>query len=567
MANDERMLPFTDEPRSELERTIEELVDRAHRVLSTQGRLRNLLQANRAVVEQLDLEQVLRKIVDAAVSLVDAGYGALGVIAPDGHLEKFVHVGIPDAESAAIGHLPEGHGILGAVIETGAPIRLENLDHDPRSTGFPAHHPAMHSFLGVPIRVRDEVYGNLYLTNRASGPFTREDEELVTALAATAGIAIENARLFDESRRRQRWSAALADVTGALLSGESDDLLDVVAEGIASVIDADLVCVIIPAADPGRLRVDIARGRGAAQLQGRDFARSGTLAARALDTGSVASSDGDAADAMYAGQPRSGPTVALPLSAFGHALGVLTVTRAEASARFSESELGMAADFASQASVAIELARARADRSKWELVDERNRIARDLHDHVIQRLFASGMTLQSAAATLPEPARSVIGEQVGMIDTAIAEIRTAIFTLTSHSRPGTPTLRHRVFDVVVDVSPALAATPHLTFGGPVDLLVSPDLADDVVGVVREALTNIARHASAPSSVVDITVSDDNLTISVTDDGDGIDPDHSRSSGLANLAERASQRGGHFSVAPGVGGGTRLEWSVPLGDAA
>ena len=566
MASNERMLPFADEPRSELERTIEELVDRAHRVSSTQGRLRNLLQANRVVVEQLDLAQVLHKIVEAALSLVDARYGALGVIAPDGHLEQFIHVGIPDGEAVAIGHLPEGHGILGAVIESGAPIRLENLEHDPRSVGFPAAHPAMDSFLGVPIRVRDVVFGNLYLTNRASGPFTQEDEDLVTALAATAGIAIENARLFDESRRRQRWSAALAGVTSALLSGESDDLLDVVAEGIASVIDADLVYVIVPASDPGMLRVDIARGHGAAQLQGRTVARSGTLAARALDTGAVASSDGDAPNSLYEGQPGSGPAVALPLNAFGQALGVLTVTRAEGSARFSEPELGMAADFASQASLAIELARARAERSKWDLVEERNRIARDLHDHVIQRLFASGITLQSAAATLPEPARSVVGGQAEMIDVAIAEIRTAIFTLNSRARQSTPTLRHRVFDVIVDVSPALVATPHLTFGGPVDLLVPQDLADDVVGVVREALTNVARHASAPSSAVDITVADHSLTISVTDDGDGIDPEHTRSSGLANLDERASQRGGRFSVKPAPGGGTRLEWTVPLMDA-
>ncbi|HAM25798.1 MAG TPA: hypothetical protein DCP11_03615, partial [Microbacteriaceae bacterium] len=203
MTSDDDSLTFPDEPRAELDRALSELVARAQEVLTTQGRLRALLRANQAVVEQLDLPVVLRRIVESAVGLVGAQYGALGVIAPQGGLEQFINVGMTPDEVTAIGHLPEGHGLLGALIDNPRPIRLQHLSEDPRAAGFPAEHPAMDSFLGVPVRVRDEVYGNLYLTNQSSGGFSKEDEELVTALAATAGFAIDNARLFAETRRRQ----------------------------------------------------------------------------------------------------------------------------------------------------------------------------------------------------------------------------------------------------------------------------------------------------------------------------------------------------------------------------
>src|SRR3954452_7736961 len=364
---------FPDGPRSELERTIGDLVERAQEVLKTQGRLRSLLQANRIVVEELELEHVLRKIVEAAVALVDAQYGAVGVIAPDGHLEQFIHVGMPPEQADAIGHLPDGHGLLGAVIDERRPIRLEHLSGDPRSAGFPAHHPEMDGFLGVPIRVRDEVYGNLYLTNRVGGPFSQEDEELIVALAATAGVAIDNARLFDETRRRQRWSAALAEVTSALLSGGSDDVLGVVADRVASVIDADLVCVVVPL-DEHTLLIDTARGEGSADILGRQYPAAGSIVSAALDSGQVVSSDIQVTAPTFPDRPPEGPTVAIPLTAFGRPLGALTISRAEGGSGFTTAELEMAADFAVQASVAIELARGRADRQRLELVEDRNRI-------------------------------------------------------------------------------------------------------------------------------------------------------------------------------------------------
>jgi signal transduction histidine kinase len=552
---------FSDAPRSELERTIEDLVESAQKVLVTQGRLRNLLQANRIVVEELEIEQVLRRIAQAAVSLVNADYGALGVIAPDGHLEQFIHVGISEEDAAAIGHLPEGHGLLGAVIEEGTAIRLEHLDDDPRSVGFPAHHPQMDGFLGVPIRVRDEVFGDLYLTNRGGGRFSREDEELVTALAATAGVAIENARLFDESRRRQRWSAALAEVTSALLSGESDNVLGIVADRVASVIDSDLVCVVVPDGNDD-LVIEAARGEDSLELLGRRYHAESSLVGKALDSGQVASSLRQSPRPELHYEPHLGPTVAIPLVAFGRPLGALTISRKDFSARFTAADLEMAADFAVQASVAIELARGRADRQKLDLVEDRNRIARDLHDHVIQRLFGSGLSLQAIASASPEPIQLRIGEQVDAIDAAISEIRTAVFTLTSRSSDA-PALRHRILDIVADASPGLVRAPRLSFGGPVDLLIDGELADDVVAVVREGLANVIRHSGAETTDVSITVDDELVVVMIDDDGRGLPLGSRRASGTKNLADRATARRGKLTLSTRDTGGTHLHWTARL----
>jgi GAF domain-containing protein len=181
---------FPDDSRAELDKALDDLMVRARDVLATQGRLRALLRANQAVIEHMELPLVLRRIVEAAVELVGAQYGALGVLSADGGLEQFINVGMSPELVHHIGHLPEGHGLLGALIDDPHPIRIPELSADPRSVGFPDGHPPMSSFLGVPIRVRDEVYGNLYLSNQASGEFSEDDEQLVTALAATAGIAI-----------------------------------------------------------------------------------------------------------------------------------------------------------------------------------------------------------------------------------------------------------------------------------------------------------------------------------------------------------------------------------------
>ncbi|MGV8885601.1 MAG: GAF domain-containing protein [Microbacteriaceae bacterium] len=519
-------LSFADDSRPDLEHTIDQLVASANRVLATQGRLRHLLDANRSVVEELDLQQVLLRVVEAAVSLVDAQYGALGVIAQDGHLEQFIHVGIPESDVAAIGPLPEGHGLLGAVIEAAGPIRLEHLARDSRSSGLPEHHPQMEGFLGVPIRVRNEVYGNLYLTNRRDGAFTQEDEDLVTALAATAGVAIDNARLFDESKRRQRWSIVAAEVTSAIAESGATDPWKTVVERMSTIVDADLVCVVM--ADE-------------------------TSGTRAADDSTPPGNDSTV----------SGPTLSIPLTMPDGSLGALALSREQGSRTFSTTDIAMASDLVAHATVAIELAHARATSVQLQLVDDRNRIARDLHDHVIQRLFAAGLGLQSLVERSQPELRESLTEQVDAIDAAITDIRTAVFTLGSRSRTGSPSLRSRVLDVVAEITPHLPSTPRLTFGGPVDLTIAGELASDVVAVVREGLSNIARHAHATESSVDVSIVDDAVIVRIEDDGVGIPDPLPRSSGTANLAERATHYGGSLSLSKRMPRGTELVWRTPL----
>lgn len=530
-------------------------------------RLRRLLDVVPQVIGELDLAHVLERIIEAAVDLVDARWGALGVIGSDGGLEQFVHVGMAPPEVTAIGHLPEGHGILGAVIDSGEPIRLAHLSEDSRSTGFPRHHPHMDAFLGVPIRIRDRIFGNLYLTNHDGGPeFSEEDQRLVGSLAAVAAVAIENARLYDESVRRERWSSALAEVTAALLSEDTVDILAVLAERVASVIESELVSVVVAdGTDDGEpmLRVDTARGVGAEELVGRRFAAEGTLSGRAIASGAIASLDAtDPRDSVV----REGPSaaMALPVRAGDQVLGALSVYRAPGAPRFTDAERAMASEFALQAGVAIELTRGRADRQRLLLVEDRSRIARDLHDHVIQRLFGTGLALQAVGARNPGAAEA-IGAQVDAIDAAIGEIRTAIFALAP--RPGSDgALRHRLLDVATEAAHGLENPPLMTFAGPVDLLITGQLADDVLAVVRESLANAARHARATRVEVAVAVDDERVVVTIDDDGIGVPDAVHRASGSRNLDDRARRRRGSFDLSRRPEGGTRARWSVPVGAA-
>lgn len=549
-------LTFPERSRSNLDETIQRLVTEAQGVLAAQSRLRNLLRATRIVADELELSVVLERIVEAAVELVGARYGALGVIGPDGSLEQFIHVGLAPELVAQIGHLPRGRGVLGALIDEQAPIRLEHLSDDPRSIGFPDGHPPMDSFLGVPVRVRNETFGNLYLTEHADGPFSEEDQELLVALAATAGAAIDHARLYDETKRRQRWAEASAEITAALLSEHTEDSLDLLIERVSTLADADLVCIVTPV-DESTLRVDRARGEFAMDAVGREFPRMGSASGRALEAGQPVLAESTAFI-----DPRLGMTIAVPLVPTGDVTGVLTASRTPQRPSFTESDLGMIADFAGQASVAIRLVDAREDRERLALVDERARIARDLHDTVIQRLFGAGLGLQAIAGSTDAPTAARIVEQIATLDAAIADIRTAIFAITS-SPASAPTLRHRILDLFTELSTVVQEAPRLAFAGPVDLMVESDLADDLVAVVREGLTNVGRHAAATTTSVSITVDAGEVVVEIVDDGVGVPAEPVRSSGTANLAARALARGGTFDLVPQSPRGTRLAWRVPI----
>lgn len=552
-------LTFPEGPRARLDEALGDLVARASDVLATQGRLRVLLKANQLITQQLDLSVVLRRIVETAIDLVNAEYGALGVIAPDGSLEQFIHVGMSDEQVAAIGHLPEGHGLLGALIEHPHPIRLPHLSADERSSGFPAHHPQMESFLGVPIRVGDHIFGNLYLTNAESGEFSADDEELVSALASTAGSAIANARLFEQAKRRQAWLAASAELTVAVAKSTADPL-GLVVERVLDVSRADLVRVLLPGEDPQTLTVARAKGHDADALVGVSVPIRGTVTGRVIQLRKPLLMD----EANLPNVSRTmglGPTMAVPLTTAGTMTGVLAVSRLPGSPSFAAEDLEMVADLAGRVGIAMELAAARSDRQQIALMEERGRIARDLHDHVIQQLFATGLELQSIAGALPpgEWTRR-LEETISRVDESIGQIRTAIFALSSRRQDDRNTIRHRIIDLVAELGASLAQKPWVSFEGPVDLVIVDDLAADVLAVVRESLTNAARHAAAGRVSIVVAIRDSTVEIEVQNDG--ARPGTSRRSGLANLHERAVRRGGEaaFDSTDGV---ATFRWRVPV----
>ncbi|MDQ1607608.1 MAG: hypothetical protein QOE16_340, partial [Microbacteriaceae bacterium] len=516
-----------------------------------------------AVVSHLDLTVVLRTIVEAAVELVGAQYGALGVIAPNGSLEQFIHVGMPPRQVDDIGHLPEGHGLLGALVDDPQPIRIDRISDDSRSVGFPTGHPEMDSFLGVPIRVRDSVYGNLYLTNHADGAFTREDEQLAVAFAATAGFAIDNARLFAETEARRAWSAAAAEVTSALLSGESADALTELVESVERLSAASFVGVLTPEQDGAAVLVQVARGEGAIELDGHVRPLSGDFLAGAIESGKPRLADGLDGETLSIDGHDWGSALVVPLQVNQETRALLVVLRAAGAPAFNSFDLERIADISGQAGIVMELAAARADRQRMLLMEDRARIARDLHDHVIQQLFATGLELQSIQTTLgPGGVADRLDANVGAIDAAIAQIRTVIFAL-SRQTAGAVTVRHRILDLADEVAPVLAHPATVAFSGPVDLVVNEALADDVIAVVREGLTNVARHAQAEHTAVNLEVADSLVTLTIKDDGIGLGG-NARRSGLKNGADRATQHGGELSI-DSDGTGTLLTWSVPIPD--
>ncbi|WP_030690695.1 GAF domain-containing protein [Streptomyces globisporus] len=573
MAREDTASADTRMPRLKLDELLDELQSRIDEVRGTRDRLNGLLEAVMSVGRELDLPQVLRDIVEAAVTLVDAEYGALGVIGEDKQLSEFLPIGISDDLREQIGDLPSGHGILGELIRNPQPLRLSELSEHPASYGFPPHHPPMRSFLGVPIRVREEVFGNLYLTEkRGAADFDAEDEAVVTTLAVAAGIAIENARLYEEGRLRQRWLAASSDFTSALLSGaEESQVLDGMLEQAVDIAGADMG-VFYLVGTGGELRGSLARGEHADEHRGVVLPSSeGTLAAAALmeEDGLVTVAD-VASDERVTVQPERwkgfGPAVAVTVGTKERLSGVLILTRRSGRSPFVGAEIAALPGFAGQAALALELADRRRDAEQVVLLEDRDRIARDLHDLAIQRLFATGMTLQSARRFVEHPeAVDRLARAIDDLDATIKIIRSTIFGLRDHETFGTvPKLRSRVFKAVDSATSMLGFTPALRMEGLLDTDVPSEVADEVVAVIGESLTNVARHARACGAEVTVLADDGVLAVTVSDNGVGI-PEGRSHSGLRNLSERAERLGGSLSVFARVEprSGTVLEWRVPL----
>ncbi|MFE7979151.1 GAF domain-containing protein [Streptomyces shenzhenensis] len=544
----------------------------SHPRLDVPDRMHGLLDAVTNIGRGLELPQVLRSIVEAAVALTDAEYGALGVIGDGQRLSQFLPVGMAADLVARLGQAPCGRGILGELIRHPLPLRLTDLTRHPASYGFPEHHPPMRTFLGVPIRVRDEVFGNLYLTEKRGGTgFDADDEAVLTALANAAGVAIDNARMYHESRRREQWLEALGEITRSLLAGtEVREVLRLVARRASEVADADQAVVLLPArTDAGLLTVEVAHGPDAERVQGLRLPVPGSLAGLAARTGApVATADiaGDARAHSLGDGAAYGAAVAVPLPLDSSACGALRLSRRTGRAAFDDTDVALVSRFADQAAIAWELARRRAESEELSVMQERDRIARDLHDLAIQRLFATGMTLRSATRGIDRPdAADRVSRAVKDLDTTVQIIRSTIFELRSAGDDrGGPGLRRRLPETARLAAQSLGFSPSLRIDGPVDSTVPADVAEHVLAVTAEALSNVARHARAHRADVVLTVptTGDGLTLTVADDGVGLrgaEP----TGGLANLRSRAGQYGGTLTVEPLAAGGTRLVWQVPL----
>jgi signal transduction histidine kinase len=510
-------------PQLRLDELLAELQMRLGAVLTTRDRVHALVEAVVTIESDLDLDSVLQRIVEAAATLVDARHGALRVIGEEDRPGRLVTVG-------------------GSAVEP------------PRSSSRRS--------LGVPVRVRDEVFGTLYLTDKeGGGEFDENDENVVVALAVAAGVAIENARLYEEARRRERWLEASAEVSASLLSGtDPDEVLVQVAERARQICAAETAVVLLAVGD--EVVVEATDGYHADLLSGMRFGIDEVVAGRVYRSGEslvLADAMEEVRAAGLSLPVEVGPALLVPLGSGMAARGVLMVANPPGGPVFGESARRLLEAFAAQAAVALELADRRRDTERLVLLEERSRIAKDLHDTVIQRLFATAMTLTGAVRTAERrDVAARVQRAVDDLDETIRQIRSTIFALqVTAAEHG---LRPRIHRVIDGAEETLGFAPEVRLDVPMDTAVDEEVASQLPAVLGEALSNAARHARARRVSVTV-IAGEEVVVRVVDDGVGIRPG-GRRSGLRNLAERAERLGGSFDVHPGDGGGTVLEWRVP-----
>jgi signal transduction histidine kinase len=483
----------------------------------------------------LDLDETLRHIVQAAVELIDAQYGTLGLLDSDGVMVSFVHVG-PDP-TPATGQRPL------------RPVSDETV-----------------SFLSVPVASRGQALGTLYLTAKRDALFSTEDDTVLTALAGTAGVAIANARLYEAAEASRTWLAAVTDVRTALLQGRSpQDVLDLVVERVAVLTGAAATFLVHgPTGEEGTYALRSSTGAAPQDLPGVQLdERAGPVLRAVADAGDVVLLDmTGAVSATDEGRVRWGPCIAVPLRSAVGGGSVVIALRPAGAPPFEAPLAALISAFADQTALALDLAARQQVIRRSDVTEDRDRIARDLHDHVIQRVFAAGLSLQSALPRIGDAeAAKRVRSAVEQLDETVRDIRTTIFDLhTSDSARNGDSLRRRLLDIVTETAGA-DLRPIVRMSGAVDNLVTGDLAADVEAVVREGVSNAVRHARASAVTVTLDVSAD-VVVEVVDNGTGIDAKAPRS-GLRNLEERARRRAGGVSVVSVEGGGTRLRWHAPL----
>ncbi len=514
------------------------------------GAAEALLEAVSAISSDLDLRSVLTRIVEAATKLTGARYGALGVIGADGSLVEFVTTGLSEEEHRLIGDLPRGRGILGLLIREPEGIRMAELAAHPASVGFPAHHPPMNTFLGVPVRIRGTVFGNLYLTEKSGGAqFTEQDEQLVEALARAAGYVIENARAYGLSELRRRWLQATAELTETLQPPtDLDEARQTITEMARSVSGVRATALLgLPDATHHKAVLAVSCAPVDAE------ALRPVLARIAEDHDSSGSEPVEIElDGLGA--------IVIPLRAHLARAGALVALFDLVQAPPGVEERELLASFADQAGLALDRAQALDDREELAVISDRERIARDLHDVVIQRLFATGLQLQGVAALVGDPAIGTRLERaVDELDLTIKAIRGTIFEL-QHKQSGS--LRAEIRSLVREYVPVLGFSPTVVTSGPVDTAVPPHVRVQLLPVLREAVSNVARHALADHAQVELHVSDHEVRLTVVDDGTGLAAERAES-GLRNVRRRAVGLGGFVELSANQPRGTALAWVVPL----
>ncbi|HEX9094706.1 MAG TPA: GAF domain-containing protein [Candidatus Dormibacteraeota bacterium] len=539
--------------------------------MKTTDRNDELLESVLVIASDLSIQVVLQRIIELAVKLTDARYGALGVVGSDGRLLDFITVGITPDERQAIGPLPVGEGILGVLIRDAKPLRLARMSKDPRRVGFPPNHPPMESFLGAPIKARGKVFGNIYLTQKmGAAEFDAEDEAALRVLATHAGVAIENARLFERAKRRGQWLEAVREISTSILAGaEIDGVLQLIARHARELVDAATATIVTPAA-PGRidsLTIKVADGAHAAELVGLPVPTQGSVSGDVIRSGRPVVL-ADAARDQRTYQPmislgNMGPMVLVPLILRGRPFGTLAVANQVGGPAFDEEAMRLLETFADQASVALEYGRAQSELTRLTVLDERERIGRELHDGVIQSLFSVGMGLQATANRSRDPeVESRVEAAVGEIDRAIRDLRNYIFGL----RPGILADR-QLEQALEDLAREFGEKSGVTTVTDIDGTVAAELAPraaDLVQLTREALSNVGKHAQATTCRVSLRRDGDEAVLEIDDDGQGFDPaaPH-RGLGLRNLKERGAALGGHVTVESTADEGTTVRFTIPL----
>ena len=536
-----------------------------------------LLEVGLALSSELSLSAVLQRIIDLAVEVTAARYGALGVLGSDQRISEFVTTGITEEQRRAIGDLPVGHGILGVLIGDAKPLRLRSISDHPQSVGFPPNHPPMGSFLGAPVKARGRVFGNIYLTEKQGAPeFSAEDEEALVVLAAQAGVAVENAHLyeetrhlFEEARLRERRLEAIREVTTRILEGaDPQEILELVARRARELVGADLATIAMPADQSESLRIQVADGIHADELRGMVFPIDRSVSGDILHTGRPVVLN-EASGDQRAYQPmiklgEMGPAMFLPLVVRGSAFGTLAVANRPGGRTFSREDLSLVETFAGQASVAIEYGRAQSELKRLTVMDERERIAKELHDGVIQSLFAVGMGLQATATLSKDPnLEQRLSDAVSEIDRAIRDLRNYIFGL----RPGI--LADRQLDQAIrQLAEDFQGKTGVTTAVEIDGRVAAEMsgrAGDVIQLIREALSNVGRHARAATCRVSLIRTSHGALLEIDDDGQGFDLEAAKvkGHGLRNLKERARSLGGELAVRSAATDGTTIRVGIPL----